>query len=548
MVSDPLLKLAISLYSSPGVYALLLGSGLSRGAGILTGWEIVLDLIRKVAKLEGEDPEPDPEKWYSQKFGKSPDYAKLLEQLAPTQAERNNLLRSYFEPTEDEREQGLKMPTMAHKAIASLVKNGYIKIILTTNFDRLLQTALELEGITPDVISTDDALKGAIPYVHSKCTIVKLNGDYRDVRIKNTPEELAQYPKELNLYLDRILDEFGLIVCGWSGQYDTALKDAILRYPSRRFTTYWASKDELNDDAKRLIDHKKGEVIHIESADKFFNEILEKVESLQEFERPHPISTAVAVATVKRYLPEEKHRIRLHDFFNDEVEHLYARLSSNEFNASPNEIKEAYLKSIFQKRICQYEAISGTLIAMLSALSYFDRGDNTSLLTRCIERFLKSPKDSGYTSLLNLQYYPALLFCYASGVAAIAASNYKNLASVLLHPMGYTRDKEVPGAKLWIPWNVFSHREDKHKWVPRKEEREYTPEHNHIFEILREPLRPYLPVDKKYEETFDIFEYLLGLTYVDLVEDVKSDHVWAPLGSLHLERQTSCRRPIGSAY
>lgn len=34
---EPELKLAIALHSSPGVYALLLGSGMSSAAGIPTG-------------------------------------------------------------------------------------------------------------------------------------------------------------------------------------------------------------------------------------------------------------------------------------------------------------------------------------------------------------------------------------------------------------------------------------------------------------------------------------------------------------------------------
>jgi hypothetical protein len=41
-------QLAFSVYESKGVYALLLGSGLSRAANIPTGWEITLDLIRRI--------------------------------------------------------------------------------------------------------------------------------------------------------------------------------------------------------------------------------------------------------------------------------------------------------------------------------------------------------------------------------------------------------------------------------------------------------------------------------------------------------------------
>ena len=37
---DALTRLAFGIYGNPGVYALLLGSVLSRSAGIQTGWEI----------------------------------------------------------------------------------------------------------------------------------------------------------------------------------------------------------------------------------------------------------------------------------------------------------------------------------------------------------------------------------------------------------------------------------------------------------------------------------------------------------------------------
>ena len=54
MKNESVLKLAMSMHANPGVYALLIGSGVSKSAGIPTGLEIVLDLIRKVAYKEGE--------------------------------------------------------------------------------------------------------------------------------------------------------------------------------------------------------------------------------------------------------------------------------------------------------------------------------------------------------------------------------------------------------------------------------------------------------------------------------------------------------------
>jgi len=68
---DPLLNLAFSVFSSKGVYALLLGSGVSRASGLPTGWEILEDLIRKVAHLEGESP-TDMVAWYRARHSAEP--------------------------------------------------------------------------------------------------------------------------------------------------------------------------------------------------------------------------------------------------------------------------------------------------------------------------------------------------------------------------------------------------------------------------------------------------------------------------------------------
>ena len=325
---DPMLSLAMSMHANPGVYALLLGSGVSHSAGIPTGWDVMLDLIRRVAKLEGEDCEPDPEAWYKDKYGLDPTYSGLLKAVVKSQAERNQLLRGYFEPTEDEQEEGLKTPTAAHHAIAQLVKSGHVRVILTTNFDRLMEQALEAIGVNPTVISSPDAVEGAMPITHSKCTIVKLHGDYLDIRSKNTPDELGKYDKKIDGLLDRILDEFGLVVCGWSAEWDMALRSAIERCKGRRFTTYWAARGKPSDAAKQLIQFRSAETVDIKGADEFFPELAEKINALVSFDRPHPMSAKIAVAQTKKYLVDPKYKIRLHDLLMGEVEKVMEEIST----------------------------------------------------------------------------------------------------------------------------------------------------------------------------------------------------------------------------
>jgi hypothetical protein len=80
LMIDALTSLAFSLYENKGVYALLLGSGVSRAAQIPTGWEITLDLVRRVAALQGIPEQPDWAAWHKENFGKEPSYSELLDQ------------------------------------------------------------------------------------------------------------------------------------------------------------------------------------------------------------------------------------------------------------------------------------------------------------------------------------------------------------------------------------------------------------------------------------------------------------------------------------
>ena len=49
---------------------------------------------------------------------------------------------------------------------------------------------------------------------------MKVNGDYLNASTKNTEDELASYDPRIEMLLDRILDEYGLVVCGWSAEWD----------------------------------------------------------------------------------------------------------------------------------------------------------------------------------------------------------------------------------------------------------------------------------------------------------------------------------------
>jgi hypothetical protein len=293
---DPRTALATSLHAAPGVYAVLAGSGMSSEAGIPTGWQVMQDLIRRVAVCEGLDEaglHEEPAAWWAERVGSEPRYDQLIRGLASTDAARQAILQQYFDPPP---EVGGPIPaTDGHQALAALCATGRIRVILTTNFDRLLERALEEAGVAPQVISTPEELSGMKPLAHGRATVVKLHGDYAGPML-NTPEELAQYPKPLCDLLMRVFDEYGLIVVGWSAEYDKALAAAISGTLGRRYPTYWTLfDDEPSEPARRLIDRREATVVKTTGASEFFVDIAQRIARLDRRARrkgqPAPLRT-----------------------------------------------------------------------------------------------------------------------------------------------------------------------------------------------------------------------------------------------------------------
>src|SRR5258708_36471375 len=86
----------------------------------------------------------------------------------------------------------------------------------------------------------------------------------------------------------RIFDEYGLIVCGWSGEWDHALRAALLRAPNRRYPVYWIARSELANEAQELVRHRGARTISVPDADSFFSGLLRRIEALEHSQRENP--------------------------------------------------------------------------------------------------------------------------------------------------------------------------------------------------------------------------------------------------------------------
>ena len=530
MPSDEMLSLAVSIHSCPGVYALLLGSGVSRAAKIPTGWEITLDLIRKIAHVEAHDDLPDAGAWYHERFGEEADYSRLLARLAPGRAERQRLLREYFEPSDDDRARGEKLPTRAHRAIAQLVKSGFIRVIVTTNFDRLMEQALEEIGVHPDVLSTPDAMRGAPPLQHSACTLLKLNGDYRDARIRNTRDELASYPAATARLLRRIFDEYGLLICGWSAEWDTALRSALERATSRRYTQFWAQRERPADEARRLATLCRAAVVAIKDADTFFVELADHVGSLEKLRRPQAIPVLLEVERLKRSLDDEQRRIDLHDMLHGHAEKIRASL----FRSAPDDGKPVGTGPDLLRRLERWETESETIVRLIATGAFWGDPKNErqeALWCGIAQRIAAAtPWADGNTftsSVEHLRLYPAVLVTYAAGLAATAAEKHTLLRHLLVETEFREMNDRIPLCRGVFTLRVLDPDLARRllggsRWGLPLSER--------VEQVLRPAFREVIPDEEEYERSFDLFEYLLALSYRSVARKQNAFGQWAPIG------------------
>lgn len=534
---DPVSALAFEMHASKGIFALLLGSGISRAAKIPTGWEITLELVKRVAVLKGAETSGDPAAWYKAETGEDPDYSKLLDALATTPAQRQQVIKPFIEPTEEEVDRGEKRPTAAHRAIAQIMAKGYVRVVVTTNFDRLLEQALADIGVHATVLSSADHVAGAVPLTHSGPTIVKIHGDYLDTRIRNTFAELSGYAPELNALLDRVLDEYGLVVCGWSADWDMALKAAIDRAPSRRYPLYWASRGIPSASAMSLIQRRAGRIIDIQAADSFFGELEQKTRVLESLSRPHPLSIEMAIALLKEYLPEIRHQVRLHDLLLGERNRTLDRLESQTFDVNQWE------SGRFAEQVQRYEVSLASLLALAYHSGIWSQGEQGRFWADTIAEFTRRSQNlSGTTALIDLVEYPAALVLHAYLLGTVVGNRPDQFGAVAALKVNFGRYGEIAlGDRLNASTLIADGGQARFKAIPELANRK-VPASDRMANILRPISQQELRSDSSFDEAFARVEIALSLGYAErLVADQFGDQFWSPVGRFSYLNQIRTR-------
>ncbi len=504
MQLDPMVSLAHAIQSRPKRYALLLGSGVSRSAGIPTGWEILGQLIGRIRRLDDVGGDEDDATWFAKRFGEPADYSRVVERLGRTECERQELLRGFFEPDSADQGAGTKRPSAAHKAIARLVKGGFIQVIITTNFDRLVETALAEEGIQPTVISTEHQVEGMVPLVHQKVIVFKVHGDYRDPSIRNTAGELSEYGPAITRLLNQICESYGLVVCGWSGEWDPALRNALEAATARRFSMHWASRSEPTERAQSLIRAREAEVVLGLDADRFFDDLAGKVFALQDAATAHPRSLELLAAESRRLVRVAEDVPQLERFLQETVERARSSLIDVVRVESPGTLPK------IADWIPRAQDILADVYAACIPAARWATGRQVRTLQGVVQRLHEAPRVPAGGGLPNESYWvlPSFLAFHTIGAAMAAGRNWPALFELVGCTPIKTRDGFTPYVR-GVDWIDAQGRfaegfgEGKGRLVASR----------WLFDRWNEVGVTEVPSDQERDEAFLRFELAVALAY-----------------------------------
>lgn len=280
----------------------LLGAGSSASAGVPTAWDMIWEFKQKLyvsqrrispamvadlanpavrssiqAFIDAQGKYPAP--------GVPDEYAALFEAVYPSEGDRRTYISGKVT--------GAK-PSYGHIALAALMKAGHTRLVWSTNFDALVADACakvyDGTGYLTTVALDAPALGREVLNDERWPTEIKLHGDFRSRRLKNTNDELRQQDASLRDLLVKACGRSGLIVSGYSGRDDSimdALESALDQATPFPGGLFWLHRGENPPLArvtsileKAAVKGVDGGIVPIENFDETLRDLVRLVQGL----------------------------------------------------------------------------------------------------------------------------------------------------------------------------------------------------------------------------------------------------------------------------
>jgi hypothetical protein len=297
---------------------------------------------------------------------------------------------------------------------------------------------------------------------------------------------------------------------------------------------FWAARGRMSPVADTLVTHRAGRVIAIEGADVFFERLEALVSAQAEAQRPNPRSVELLVASAKKFLARPEFRIQLDELIGGELRRI-----DQEIVAGATQPVGAWSNNLFISAVARYEAQTEILARIFGVLGRYGTGEEFRGALDAITRLGVREPAGGFTSLINLRTYPAVLLFYAYGIGLLKAQRLGDLFKLCSTPIKTGRDypKTVASHLLLGAWEGMEN--DPWKLLPELDKRK-TALSDHLHELFEGWTVDYLFTKGEYTSLFEHFELLGTLAFVTVsndkatlqaaIQNQNRDFVWCPMG------------------
>lgn len=273
-----------------------LGAGTSAASNVPTAFDMIWDFkrsifssekkipIKHLADLSDTNVRTKIQAYFNGVSGapaeNSPEeYSYYFERAYPSEADRRTYIEGKLSGSS---------PCYGHLVMAALVKLQKIKIIWTTNFDRLPEDAIvkTLGTMSTLIVATLSSADTALEAMNGSRfpLLVKPHGDYQYRQLKNTSEELREQDGKLRHALIEGCKRSGLAIVGYSGRdlsIIQAMEAAIEAGHAFPGGLFWFTRDTENllQSVKDLMEKAAAanidaHIIQVETFDELMGDII----------------------------------------------------------------------------------------------------------------------------------------------------------------------------------------------------------------------------------------------------------------------------------
>ncbi|MEO7888680.1 MAG: hypothetical protein ABIW19_01620 [Vicinamibacterales bacterium] len=238
------------------------------------------------------------------------------------------------------------------------------------------------------------------------------------------------------------------------------------------------------------------------------------------------------VATTKRYVADERWRLRLFESLAIETQRVAAALHEPQFSA-----QGSWSEAEFRRRVAAINELLSELLRAEALMGRWSTEPMRDSLTLGPKRLSDGVGEGcGNSGLLALQWYPALLLFYAGGIAAVSAASYGSLVAVM-----HARVSTPRGDKMLVEAATSGLGDLRpHFKTLSGDEKHYVPFSEYLHTTLRPVLDETLYLGSEYERAFDAFEILYAVEFCH-----QTDRCLGPIGRFGWKSTRGGSNPLG---